>query len=176
MGADTVQVIYRKYDGSPHRAFPSTRLGEDEHGAWLGVPDGTVATVGTESVVRETSYVLLVPRDAWFTALFNPPPRPTEVYCDIVTPARWSTPNEVALVDVDLDVRRRRESRAVELLDEDEFAVHAARYGYPEELTARARATAAWLVRALADGSEPFASAYRPWLASVPAAVDAGEA
>jgi hypothetical protein len=167
MGAHRVHVVYRKYDGSPHRAFPATRLGEDEHGSWLGVPDGTVATVGTETVVRETGYVLLVPRDAWYTALFNAPPRPTEVYCDIVTPAQWSSPAEVLLIDLDLDVRRRRESRAVELLDEDEFATHGARYGYPVELAGQARAAAAWLVDALSDGTEPFASAFRPWLSQV---------
>ena len=33
-------VDYRKYDGSPHRAYPALRLGEDEHGTWLGVPGG----------------------------------------------------------------------------------------------------------------------------------------
>ena len=61
MATDSVRVVYRKYDGSPHRAYPALRLGEDEHGAWLGVPDGTVATVGAETVVRETAHALLVP-------------------------------------------------------------------------------------------------------------------
>jgi protein associated with RNAse G/E len=167
MTGGTVRVIYRKYDGSPHRRFPAHHLGEDEHGVWLGVPDGTVATVGTEDVVRETGHVLLVPHDVWWTALFNPPPRPTEVYCDIVTPAVWSAGDEVVLVDLDLDVRRRRETRAIELLDEDEFAEHRERWGYPAEAAASAQATAAWLVDALGDGTEPFASAYRKWLDQV---------
>jgi protein associated with RNAse G/E len=168
MATEVVRVVYRKYDGSPHRAYPALRLGEDEHGAWLGVPDGTVATVGAETVVRETAHALLVPHEAWFTALFNRPPRPTEVYCDIVTPAAWPSPDEVVLVDLDLDVRRRRESRAVELLDEDEFAAHRDRYGYPAETAAQARAAAEWLVDALSDGIEPFASAYHRWLSLVP--------
>lgn len=167
MPTGTVQVVYRKYDGSPHREYPALRLGEDRHGVWLGVPDGTVGTVGTQTVVRETGHVLLVPPRSWWTALFNAPPRPTEVYCDIVTPAVWPETDEVHLVDLDLDVRRRRESRAVELLDQDEFALHRYRYGYPAEAAAQAEAAAAWLVGALGDGTEPFASAYRPWLARV---------
>jgi uncharacterized protein len=168
MATDMVRVVFQKFDGSPHRRYPALLLGEDKHGVWLGVPDGTVATIGTEVVVRETSHVLLVPPEAWWTALFNAPPRATEIYCDIVTPAVWSGREEVLLVDLDLDVRRRRETRAVELLDEDEFAVHRRRYGYPKDATVQAKAAAAWLVDALADGTEPFASAYRPWLAQVP--------
>lgn len=169
MSGDAVQVVYHKYDGSPHRSFPALRLGEDDHGVWLGVADGTIATVGTkdgtEDVVRETAHVLLVPRRAYWTALFNKPPRPTEVYCDVATPAQWSsTGDAVTFVDLDLDVRRRRTTRAVELLDEDEFAAHRSRYGYPKALVRRARQSAAWLANALADGTEPFASAYRPWL------------
>jgi len=167
MTGGTVRVIYRKYDGSPHRRYPARHLGEDEHGIWLGVPDGTVATVGTEEVVRETGHVVLVPPDTWWTALFNPPPRPTEVYCDIVTPAVWTAPDEVILVDLDLDVRRRRESRAVELLDEDEFAEHSRRWAYPPAAAESARAAAAWLVDALSNGTEPFASAYHRWLTQV---------
>src|SRR5690606_38646143 len=165
MASGTVRVIYIKYDKSPHRRYPALRLGEDEYGVWLGVPDGTVATVGTQNVVRQTGHVLLVPPGAWWTALFNPPPRPTEVYCDIVTPAVWSGTDEVLFVDLDLDVRRRRASRAVQLLDEDEFAVHRVRYGYPPEAAEQAKSAASWLVDALADNTEPFASAYLSWLA-----------
>lgn len=167
MERGAIRVIYRKYDGSPHRRFPAQLLGEDEHGVWLGVPDGTVATLGTEDVVRETGHVVLVPREAWWSALFNPPPRPTEVYCDIVTPAVWTAPDEVMMVDLDLDVRRRRETRLVELLDEDEFAEHRRRWGYPSDAAAEAQAAAAWLVDALGNGTEPFASTYRGWLSHV---------
>ena len=166
MASGTVQVIYIKHDKSPHRRYPALRLGEDEYGVWLGVPDGTVAMVGTQSVVRQTGHVQLVRPQAWWTALFNAPPRPTEVYCDIVTPAVWSG-DEVLFVDLDLDVRRRRATGVVELLDEDEFAAHRQRYGYPPEAAAQARSAAAWLVDALSGDTEPFASAYRPWLAKV---------
>ncbi|GAB3968202.1 hypothetical protein GCM10027615_19500 [Plantactinospora veratri] len=62
---------------------------------------------------------------------------------------------------------RRRGTGVVELRDEDEFAEHRVRFGYPEETVTQARAAAEWLHVALGDGTEPFASAYRKWLALV---------
>jgi protein associated with RNAse G/E len=110
--------------------------------------------------------------------MFNPPPRTSEVYCDITSPADWNGDAWVDLIDLDLDVVRRRGSGRVELRDEDEFAAHRSSFGYPDEVVAPARAAAAWLRAALANGTQPFASAYRPFLAQVdgldPAAGNAG--
>ncbi len=163
MDHEVVRVDFRKYDGSQHRGYPALRLGEDEYGVWLGVPRSV--SDGAEFKYEEP-YVLLVPRDAWWTAMFNSPPRRTEVYCDITTPATWHG-GRVELVDLDLDVRRRRATGAVELLDEDEFAAHTERFGYPPEVTANAWSAARWLVQALGDGTQPFASAYHVWLKQV---------
>jgi protein associated with RNAse G/E len=96
--------------------------------------------------------------------MFNSPPRRTEVYCDIATPATWLADDQLSLVDLDLDVRRRRATRAVELVDQDEFEVHRRRFGYPDEVVEQAWKTAHWLVGALADGTEPFAGRYHTWL------------
>ena len=49
----------------------------------------------------------------------------------------------------------------------DEFAEHTVRFGYPEEVVAAATAASLWLADALGDGSEPFASEFRTWLAKV---------
>lgn len=97
----------------------------------------------------------------------QPPPRTSEVYCDITTPARWESDDTVHLIDLDLDVVRRRATGLVELLDEDEFAEHRARFGYPDDVVAEAEAAAQRLLGALGDGTEPFATAYRKWLALV---------
>jgi hypothetical protein len=164
MPSETVRVVYRKYDGGEHRDYPARRLAKDATGTWLGIPAGTASIYHGRPSVEKIPFVLLVPHDRWWTAMFNPPPRTSEVYCDIASPARWNGGNTVRLVDLDLDVVRRRSSGRVELLDEHEFADHRVRFGYPEELVAAARAAAGWLVEALSDGTEPFASAYRPWL------------
>jgi uncharacterized protein len=165
--AGRVQVVFLKYDGRPHRSYPARFLGEDTNGTWLGVAAGTPARVnGDRETLREEPYVLLVPAKAWWTAMFNAPPRRTEVYCDVTTPATWSGSREVTVVDLDLDVRRRRWGD-IERLDEDEFAEHRVRFGYPEQVVAEATAASRWLESALGDGSEPFATEFRPWLAQV---------
>lgn len=166
MASDVVRVVYRKYDGSAHRDYPARRLAEDDLGTWLGIPAGTASVYHGRPSVEQIPFVLLVPHSAWWTGMFNPPPRTSEVYCDIASPARWDG-DVVHLVDLDLDVVRRRATGAVELRDEDEFAEHRVRFGYPEELVAQAGAAASWLFDALGDGTEPFASAYRKWLALV---------
>jgi uncharacterized protein len=166
-GSDVVQVIYLKYDGSPHRSYPASWLGTDHEGTWLGVRQGTPALLdGDRAAVREEPYVLYIPHHGWWTAMFNAPPRPTEVYCDVTTPATWAGQAEVTVVDLDLDVRRRRWGD-IERLDEDEFLVHTGRYGYPAQVVAQATAASRWLAGALGNGTEPFANGYRPWLARV---------
>ncbi|MEV4841945.1 DUF402 domain-containing protein [Micromonospora matsumotoense] len=167
MPSDVVRVIYRKYDGSAHRDYPARRLAEDDLGVWLGVTEGTASVYHGRPSVEQIPFVLLVPHRAWWTGMFNPPPRTSEVYCDITTPARWEGDDTVHLIDLDLDVVRRRSTGLVELRDEDEFAEHRVRFGYPDEVVAQAQAAAARLLTALGDGTEPFASAYRKWLALV---------
>jgi protein associated with RNAse G/E len=167
VAGDLVQVVFLKYDGRPHRSYPAHLLGRDDHGTWLGVAAGTPARVdGDRETLREEPYVLLVPHRAWWTAMFNAPPRRTEVYCDVTTPATWSGQHEVTVVDLDLDVRRRRWGD-IERLDLDEFAEHAVLFGYPAEVVAEATAASLWLAEVLGDGSEPFATEFRPWLAKV---------
>ncbi|WP_018833174.1 DUF402 domain-containing protein [Salinispora tropica] len=167
MPSDVVRVIYRKYDGSAHRDYPARRLAEDDLGVWLGVPLGTPSVYHGRPSVEQIPFVLLVPHHGWWTGMFNPPPRTSEVYCDIASPARWENDDTVHLFDLDLDVVRRRGSGLVELLDEDEFAEHRKRFGYPDEVVTEAHAAAHWLFAALGDGTEPFATSYRKWLALV---------
>jgi hypothetical protein len=161
---ELVRVDYRKYDGSAHRGYPALRLGDDEHGTWLGVPGGDfIEAVGSAGFKYTDPYVLLVPRHAFWTAMFNAPPRRTEIYCDVTTPAVWAD-DRVQLVDLDLDVRRRRDSTVAELLDEDEFEEHSALYGYPPEVVKQAWTAAHHLLDAINDGVEPFAGGYHSWL------------
>ncbi|MGN9910836.1 DUF402 domain-containing protein [Phytohabitans sp. LJ34] len=166
MSSDMVRVVYRKYDGTAHRDYPARRLAEDDLGTWLGVSAGTRSVYHGRPSVEQIPFVVLVPHDAWWTGMFNPPPRTSEVYCDIATPAEWDG-DTVRIIDLDLDVVRRRATGAVELRDEDEFAEHRERFGYPADVADNAQGAARWLLGALGDGTEPFASAYRKWLALV---------
>jgi uncharacterized protein len=166
MPSEMVRVVYTKYDGSAHRDYPARRLNEDELGVWVGVPRGTPSVYHGRPSIEQIPFVLLIPRDEWWTGMFNPPPRTSEVYCDITTPARWDS-DTVHIIDLDLDVVRRRATGLVELRDEDEFEEHRQRFGYPADVVGHAQAAARKLLVALGDGTEPFASHYRKWLADV---------
>lgn len=166
MPNEMVRVIYTKYDGSAHRDYPARRLNSDEHGTWLGVIRGTASVYHGRPSIEQIPFVLLIPHQAWWTGMFNPPPRTSEIYCDVTTPARWDG-DTVHIIDLDLDVVRRRETQAVELRDEDEFEEHRQRFGYPDHLVTEARAAAQRLLGALRDGAEPFAGLYRKWLLEV---------
>ena len=161
--------MYRKYDGSLHWHQRMRRMGEDGHGIWLGAPAGTVARKGEDGppVVIDFPFVMLIPRDGWWTASFNDAPHKLEIYVDINTVPTWPHPGEVTMVDLDLDVIRRRADRGVVIVDQDEFAEHQVRYRYPPEVIAEAEKAAAWLHGVMSDGTEPFATAYRAWLEQV---------
>jgi uncharacterized protein len=160
-----VRVVYTKYDGSLHWHHPMRYLGADEHGTWLGAPARTAMQRGSEPpVVLEWPWVQLVPDGQWWTAAFNAEPAWTEIYCDITTEPRWLHPGEVTMVDLDLDVLRMRRDGQVQLVDEDEFAEHQVRYGYPAEVIRQAEDSAAWLLATVRARTEPFGTGYRHWL------------
>ncbi|MCM2429297.1 DUF402 domain-containing protein [Streptomyces sp. RKAG337] len=166
--SDDVRVEYRKYDGSLHWNMAVHRLGEDEHGVWLGAPADSVMRKGHgPEVPCPEAQVLLFPRQGWWTAAFNAAPRSTEIYCDITTPPEWRSASLVTMVDLDLDVIRKRGKPTPLLVDEDEFAEHQVRYGYPADVIEQAAAAAQWLMRQVGDGAEPFTTVYRSWLAHV---------
>ncbi len=160
-----VRVVYTKYDGSLHWHQTMRYLGEDEYGVWLGAPAGSLVQRGYEPPIRSSQHtVQLMPRGQWWTAAFHAEPQGAEIYCDISTPPQWPHPGEVTMVDLDLDVIRMRADQSVYLDDEDEFAEHQVRYGYPDEVISQARQAADWLLQAVGDGTEPFAGSYRAWL------------
>jgi protein associated with RNAse G/E len=160
-----VRVVYTKYDGSLHWHHPMRYLGADGHGTWLGAPARTPIQRGNEPpIVLEQPWVQLIPDGQWWTAAFNGEPAATEIYCDIGTPPRWLNPGEVTMADLDLDVLRMRADGRVVLVDEDEFAEHQVRYGYPAEVIRQAEQAAAWLLAAIQARAEPFDTGYQAWL------------
>lgn len=161
--SDPVRVVYTKYDGTLHWNYTAHRLGRDEHGDWLGMAVNAPSQRGHEPpMLAPAAYVVLIP-DAWWTGMFNDAPWQTEIYCDISTVPRWTAPDEVTMVDLDLDVIRRRDG-TVFIDDEDEFTTHQARYAYPPAVTAAARAAADTLYARVRANEEPFATAYHTWL------------
>ncbi|SEL66389.1 DUF402 domain-containing protein [Nonomuraea pusilla] len=161
-----VRVVFRKYGGALHWNHRGRLLGEDQYGVWVGLPAGTVARKGEGPVVAwDLAAVMLFPRDAWWTASFNAVPHRCEVYVDVTTVPEWRG-DEVTMLDLDLDVLRMRDGRLI-LDDEDEFAEHQVKLGYPPELVTGAEETARWLLDAVGERQGPFDGAHAAWLAMV---------
>lgn len=165
-----VDLVLRKYDGRPHRQVTTDLLGEDEYGTWLATPRGTVVRYhyGTSRTGRtRADAVRLIPAGGWWMAMCLAEPDPRELYCDVITPARWTGPAEITVVDLDIDLVRYRADGRVEVEDEDEFEEHRVTLAYPPEIVRGALAGASSLGAALARDEEPFAGHYRKWLALV---------
>ena len=77
--------------------------------------------------------MLLPPSDGWLA--WFPEFGDFEPYVDIVAGVT-RTESSVTMVDLDLDVIRRR-NHEVELLDVDEFQAHQVQLGYPDDLIER---------------------------------------
>jgi hypothetical protein len=162
-----VHVAYTKWGGAAHWTFDARRLGRDQHGVWLGAPAGLrIARPGAELILDAPHVLLLPDAEPWTATFYRRTPSSQlayEVYIDMSTPPEW-TDETVTMVDLDLDVVRYWDGQ-VELLDEDEFAEHQAALGYPREIVALAERSSAECQASLARGGEPFATAYRDWLA-----------
>lgn len=171
---DLVRSVYRKYDGSLHWHTTLLWLGEDGHGVWLGSPPhGTSQRNAEPAITLAYAYLTLVPRDAWWTAIFNAPGQVrTEIYCDITSVPQWHRdldPPMFTMIDLDLDVIRRRDGLTV-IDDEDEFAEHQVQMAYPPEVITAAEQSCAWLFEHVANQRAPFdPPTYGPWLDQIPA-------
>ncbi|MGW9166679.1 DUF402 domain-containing protein [Agromyces sp. NPDC055658] len=172
---DTVRVRATKWDGSPHWAFDGVWLGADEHGEWIGFPPGTrFARPGAEFTADWPSLTLVTP-SGWVPAFNLGHPRGLGTYVDLATVPEWRADASgftVAYVDLDLDVVER-DGEAAFIDDEEEFAEHSVRFGYPSELVARVRADADGVLGAVRRREPPFdgatAAAWFAALAALPA-------
>lgn len=146
-----------KWGGRPHWEFDCMLLGTDGHGDWLGIAAGTEMSRPGASYVAPTHQLGLVPApgpdaDRGWLATFHDAGGPLRVYVDITTPPVWDE-RVVRAIDLDLDVLCGPTGR-VWIDDEDEFADHRVRFGYPEEVVRHALA-ACDLVHAQVLGGHP---------------------
>lgn len=169
-----VRVIYTKYDGSLHWHSWMFRLGEDDHGVWLGASAGHLSRRGLEPpVTLSYPHVMLLPRDRWWTAAFNTAGSRLWCYCDVTTVPAWSAGgDEVSMIDLDLDVGRVLADGRTIVMDEDEFAGHKSKFAYPETVVDQAESSAAWLAESISMGHPPFDGVSDHWLAQVSGLTD----
>jgi hypothetical protein len=171
---DHVRKVVTKWGGRPHWEHDTTVLGTDEHGTWLGAPAGTLVSRPGVSFTASAAFVSVVPADGAFVATFYAPHKkgpgdPVELYVDITTVPTWTNGPQrtVTMVDLDLDVVRGRSGR-VWVDDEDEFADHRVRYGYPADVVALATGSCDRVHAAVRAGAGVFDPAVgRTWISRV---------
>lgn len=151
---DPVRLEMSKWGGRPHWEFDAVLLGSDEHGDWLGVPQGTRHARPGLEFDSEVDTVTLAPREGWWCAALHAPGIWCDVYVDMSTPPAWDG-TVLRAVDLDLDVIRGADGR-VWVDDEDEFADHRVRFGYPAEVVAAAEASRDAVLDAVRRGRAPF--------------------
>jgi protein associated with RNAse G/E len=105
----------------------------------------------------------LYPRDAWFNlyTVFRPDGTLHFHYLNIALPPMLSA-GRLTFVDLDLDLSIAPDL-SCEVLDEDEFRDHAAQWGYPAALQARAWATLEALLGRAANHDPLFSEWERYW-------------
>lgn len=163
----TVRVLTRKWPDAPHWEFDAVRLGVDAHGHWVGVPKGTWLSKPGKGFTAAADHVVLLPHDDWWVATLYgvDPERPMNTYVDMTTPCVWSEDGStVTCVDLDLDVVQDVDGETW-VDDEDEFAEHQVRYGYPPEVVAGAEASCRAVFAAVTAGTSPFDGIALEWLA-----------
>lgn len=166
---DTVTVRYTKWDGTRHWTYPATYLGDDEFGRWVGCPVGTTVDKPERTFVSPIPFAVVFPPAGRWTPCFNaddPTVTSTAIYTDITNRPQWSVGPDgwsVTMVDLDLDVLKRRDGSVV-VDDEDEFADHQVAMDYPPDVVARARVDCANVFMAMERGDEPYRSVGRDWL------------
>ena len=118
-----VRVVFGKWGERPHWEYDAVRLGDDDHGLWLGLPEGTsMARPGARFTTTEPQVVLVPPGAGYVATFFEPGGRACRVWVD----------------------------------DEDEFADHRVRFGYPAEVVDHAVTTCEDVRRAVERREGPF--------------------
>jgi protein associated with RNAse G/E len=171
-----VQVDSRYYPGLLNKRWCSYLLANEPerlvavraHGSpvWFGPRDHWWTPPGAA--------LEIYPRDSWFNIfyIFNPAGALDSYYLNIALPPVYSA-GRLSFVDLDLDLSANADLTC-EVLDEDEFAEHAARWRYPATLQMRARATLDDLLCRVANRDPLFQEWERYW-PQVPAAFISGE-
>ncbi|MGG1552965.1 DUF402 domain-containing protein [Paenibacillus ferrarius] len=152
----TIPIRALKYGNRPHYDWETTLLERgDAHLFVLGHHGRQLRhyTKGkTFTIDRWT--VEFFPLDAWFTVSADVVDgRIVQYYCNICEPPRLEQ-DGVSFIDLDLDLIYR--DGVWQVVDEDEFAEHTVKFGYPPELVNRVWQELAKLQARIASRQFPF--------------------
>ncbi|SEN14408.1 DUF402 domain-containing protein [Paenibacillus sp. OV219] len=164
----SVTIQARKYGDRPHYEWRTTLLERtDSHIFVLGHYGRKLKhfTKGKTFIVENWT-IECFPFDFWFTVsadVING--KIAQYYCNISEPARMEG-CMVTFVDLDIDLIYKRGKW--EIVDEDEFVSHAAKFEYPPELIARVRQEVERLQERIALRQFPFDGSIERFIPCIP--------
>jgi protein associated with RNAse G/E len=145
-----------KYDGTAHWIQPFRVVSDD--GTLLVTQYAARTPIYTSRGEFRSPYDSRVYfwRDRWFNVfrLSRPGCSLALWYCNVTTPPKLSG-DQLEYVDLDLDVAVRP-GPCIELLDEEEFALHQRRYNYPSNVVDAAREAANEVAQLALKNGFPF--------------------
>jgi hypothetical protein len=156
-----IEVRGFKWPRRPTAVAAARLLGEDEHGRWLGVTQGSSWWTADRARggVFVAPLVKLVPIGTYWTACFHP--GDLAVDADVVLPVSWCGD---VLEEVDLELDVQRDSTGVHVRDRDEFERVHAMWPMPPDVVSRAEDACQQLREQVAARVEPFGVVGLNWL------------
>lgn len=160
----TIPLRSTKYDGSLHYQY-STRLVRED-------PDLLLVYVGPGTPIKSYRGAMYATHHSlqfyWSDRQYNlhvswyADWRPRLHYINVATPATWAD-GTIHFIDLDLDVIWRAQTDEVILDDEDEFALHQVRFGYPPALIEECLRSSATVIDLIARRVYPFDGSMYAW-------------
>ncbi|MBN1203159.1 MAG: DUF402 domain-containing protein [Anaerolineae bacterium] len=158
------RIVARKYDQSLHYTLPAYLKHDDGARLWFCAQIGGEIrhiTRGKNWIMQRRSDMLFW-RGRWYNIYLNYDHDGTfkHYYCNVGLPPVLADCT-ITFVDLDLDVRFYPDGHH-EVLDEDEFIEHSARYNYPGDVRRTAWQTVAELIAMWRARIPPFDGAHTP--------------
>lgn len=136
-----IRILSTKYDGSPHYDYWGRLIDQHEGVIRVVTDEGTHMRGYRGEGAFRTTMTQLFFTDRWYNVFHNYQPvgrLGMHWYANIGTPARIEG-DTLRWVDLDLDLMDT-EVRGLFVDDEDEFALHRERMGYPPDIVESAEA------------------------------------
>jgi protein associated with RNAse G/E len=167
------QIIALKYDNRQHYTFPTTLIEDDGEQLRLKSIPGAALIHYTRGFREQTGFFdATFWRHRWYNVFtnYNEDRSLRDFYCNVAMPPVITVStitqgavsetadlekNTLSYVDLDLDLRVHADS-TYEILDEDEFVLHSAKFGYPDWLQRQAQSALDELIALLQTHAGPF--------------------
>ncbi|REE92926.1 hypothetical protein A8990_1026 [Paenibacillus taihuensis] len=166
-----ITIQARKYGDRPHYEWSTTLLERTDSHIFVLAHYGRKLKHFTKgkTFTVENWTIECFPFDAWFTVSADiVDGQITQYYCNISEPARMEG-DTVTFINLDIDLVCKRGKW--EVVDEDEFELHSAQFGYPPALIAKVRQELANLQQRIERSQFPFDGSIECFISHIPSQV-----